>query len=396
MQSLQNWLGVVVVCVTLAFTQEASAQALRASENSLSLSEVVRLGTDDLNDFWSREFIRAGWTYTSPHRLYPYRSTYDAACGPTLLNNATYCPADHSIYYDADFLARIYATPRFGDFGTLTILAHEWGHAVQRQLAAALVPTRNMNRELQADCFAGAYGGFLDTRQSERLVLEEGDLEEGATFLYAIGDDLPWFDENAHGSPYDRSLRFVVGQSEGTGACYPNSQYRDADGAFSIGYPRTWQIRRDNQWSQDGQAYHKSFLMAPQRAEQAILHGYLSEGIRINMELPPRGRVWTADYQKSWATDQIDGVLRANPEFRLTGSRPTDWLPGAMRYWIEGGDSLITEPERTSIVVVSDPRFLLLVELASPASRYDYYTHRLDDLLRGFEILDPRAPLAAR
>jgi predicted metalloprotease len=45
-----------------------------------------------------------------------------------------------------------------------------------------------MFRELQADCFAGAYARFLEAGQSTRLALEEGDLEEGATFLFAIGD----------------------------------------------------------------------------------------------------------------------------------------------------------------------------------------------------------------
>jgi hypothetical protein len=32
------------------------------------------------------------------------------------------------------------------------------------------------------------------------------------------------------------------------------------------------------------------------------------------------------------------------------------------------------------------------VELASPASQFDYYKHLLDDLLSTFQIIDPLAP----
>lgn len=59
---------------------------------------------------------------------------------------------------------------------------------------------------------------------------------------------------------------------------------------------------------------------------------------------------------------------------------------------IEGTDSRISEPERTSIVVITDPRFLLSAELASPASQFDYYLHRLDNLLATLQIIDPQAP----
>jgi hypothetical protein len=84
---------------------------------------------------------------------------------------------------------------------------------------------------------------------------------------------LPWFDEQAHGSPYDRSLHFVVGLAEGIGACFPPLAYQDPDNVFSIVYPRSWQVNYDDQWSEDGRTYYKSFLTAPQRAEQAELHG---------------------------------------------------------------------------------------------------------------------------
>jgi hypothetical protein len=43
---------------------------------------------------------------------------------------------------------------RFGDFVIPVVLAHEWGHAVQGRSNFA---ARTVTKELQADCFAGAW-----------------------------------------------------------------------------------------------------------------------------------------------------------------------------------------------------------------------------------------------
>ena len=43
---------------------------------------------------------------------------------------------------------------KFGDFAVPLILAHEWGHAIQ---ARSNFTARTVTRELQADCFAGAW-----------------------------------------------------------------------------------------------------------------------------------------------------------------------------------------------------------------------------------------------
>ncbi len=43
---------------------------------------------------------------------------------------------------------------RFGDFAIPVVLAHEWGHAVQGRSNFA---ARTVTKELQADCFAGAW-----------------------------------------------------------------------------------------------------------------------------------------------------------------------------------------------------------------------------------------------
>ena len=387
-------LGMLIVVSTTVFVDRATAQfTLRSSSDPLTLEQIINLGVEDLNDFWTQELNRGGWTYTAPTNLYSYDSNVQTSCGPALLGNAFYCPADHSVYYDVNLMGRVFSNQEFNDFGALTVLAHEWSHAVQVQFPDEYQLVLTRDRELQADCLAGTYSGYLQAGRSTRLQLEEGDLEEGATFLYSLGDDLPWFDEKAHGSPYERSLNFVIGLAEGIEACFPNLYYSDPGGVFSISLPQSWHVQNDARWSEDGATYYKWFMMSPQQAEQAEIHGYLSEGIRITISMPQRGRVWTDTYQSSWVDDLPSNVLRNNPGFSVTGQNTVSLGPyTGTRYWFEGDDIRISEPEKTSFIVIAQPQFLMQIELASPVSGFDYYLHRLDDLVSTLSVQNPVAP----
>jgi uncharacterized protein len=44
----------------------------------------------------------------------------------------------------------------------------------------------SVKQELQADCYAGIWGHYADT---ERQMLDDGDIEEALTAAAAIGDD---------------------------------------------------------------------------------------------------------------------------------------------------------------------------------------------------------------
>src|SRR4029079_12849331 len=82
-----------------------------------------------------------------------------------------------------------------GDFARYYVIAHEYGHHVQKltgiadQIASAQQQDpRNASRyqvmmELQADCYAGVWAG------KNRNLIEPGDFEEGMQAAHAIGDD---------------------------------------------------------------------------------------------------------------------------------------------------------------------------------------------------------------
>jgi predicted metalloprotease len=116
----------------------------------------------------------------------------EAAMGPF------YCPADEKVYIDLGFyrdLATRFGAP--GQFAQAYVIAHEMGHHLQnilgiegkmRQAQQRNPSQRNVLSvalELQADCFAGAWGRTAKDRQ----LLDAGDLEAGLNAAAAVGDD---------------------------------------------------------------------------------------------------------------------------------------------------------------------------------------------------------------
>lgn len=109
-----------------------------------------------------------------------------------------YCPADEGIYLDTSFYDEL--AQRFGaagDFAQAYVIAHEFGHHIQKLTGVAdkvqALQARSSrvagNRaqvamELQADCYAGVWAA----QNKERM--EPGDVEEGLRAAHQIGDDV--------------------------------------------------------------------------------------------------------------------------------------------------------------------------------------------------------------
>jgi predicted metalloprotease len=204
--------------VAYAAPAPAPAAALAASvEEMRAVAAKVSAGGVFLDGFWGAAFNMRRLPYTTP-RIAPYTGQIRTSCGPVGANNAYYCPNDHTIYYDVLFLARMMRTVGAGlgtdgDMAPITIIAHEWGHAVQRQLGLRGLLT--IGRELQADCLAGAF--VRGAYQARRL--DPGDVEEARFVLAMGGDELPWFHKEAHGRPAERVNSFLAGLNEGASAC---------------------------------------------------------------------------------------------------------------------------------------------------------------------------------
>ncbi|MBW3163150.1 KPN_02809 family neutral zinc metallopeptidase [Ferrimonas balearica] len=210
------------------------------------LAQMTSVVLADTETFWHQKFAEAGKTYQEP-TLVLYRGSTSTHCGRgQAAMGPFYCPADQQIYIDLSFyddMRTQLGAP--GDFAQAYVVAHEVGHHIQTLLGtSAQVRQRqqavgqaeanalSVRLELQADCYAGAWGHYL--MQQNRL--EPGDIEEALGAAQAIGDDrlqrrsqgtvVP--DSFTHGTSAQRLKWFQRGMENGNPA--------DCD-TFSVAQP---------------------------------------------------------------------------------------------------------------------------------------------------------------
>ncbi|HEX8174969.1 MAG TPA: neutral zinc metallopeptidase [Pyrinomonadaceae bacterium] len=206
--------SIVFVAVVLALPVDAVKPLEPAVKRDLPLPTLLAAAANDINGFWQWAFNSTGRAYAPP-QMVAYTGQINTPCGVLQSNNAAYCQAAHTIYYDYNFINRSYTN--VGDYAAVGIIAHEWGHVVQAHLGISRGNSYSIQMELQADCFMGAY-----TKYAERTgKLEPGDLDEAGEDLFKSGDPkgMPWFASQAHGSPLQRVGAFLDGYNERP--CFP-------------------------------------------------------------------------------------------------------------------------------------------------------------------------------
>lgn len=184
-------------------------------------------------DAWGEIFQQSGSRYQAP-KLVLYRGATRTGCGQgQSVMGPFYCPADRTVYIDLSFYQEMRdKLGADGDFAQGYVVAHEVGHHVQnllgierkmreqqQGLSRAEQNKLSVKLELQADCFAGVWGHYMEREQ----VLETGDLEEALNAAQAIGDDrlqqqsqgrvIP--DSFTHGSSAQRYAWFKRGFDSG-------------------------------------------------------------------------------------------------------------------------------------------------------------------------------------
>jgi len=149
-------------------------------------------------DTWGKIFQDNGMEYEQP-KLVLFSDAVETACGnATSASGPFYCPGDHKVYFDLEFMKEL--KTRFGaeggDFATAYVIAHEVGHHIQTLLGTS-AKVRQLQQgkseaeanklsvclELQADFYAGVWA-----RHNQKY-LEAGDIEEALSAANAVGDD---------------------------------------------------------------------------------------------------------------------------------------------------------------------------------------------------------------
>jgi predicted metalloprotease len=171
--------------------------------------------------------------YRNP-TLVLYRDRTPTACGTgSAAAGPFYCPGDQKLYLDFAFFDELrteFKAP--GDFAQAYVIAHEIGHHVQNLLGTMdkvqayqqRLPEAQSNKlsvalELQADCYAGVWGNFVQKQGK----LEVGDVEEAIRAAQSVGDDMiqkrmqgyvvP--ESFTHGSAQERMSWFANGYKTG-------------------------------------------------------------------------------------------------------------------------------------------------------------------------------------
>jgi len=190
---------------------------------------------NSLDEYWSGAFAASGNQYQQPITTL-FADGVDTACGgATSAVGPFYCPLDQTIYIDLGFYQQLETQfgAEGGPFAEMYVIAHEYGHHVQN-LLGLLEQGRDagaeggaVRTELQADCFAGVWGGnAVDTGFLEPLTPEQ--IAQALDAAETIGDDRiqeqtqgqvnpeTW----THGSSEQRQEWFTIGlEQKAADAC---------------------------------------------------------------------------------------------------------------------------------------------------------------------------------
>ncbi|WP_179775953.1 neutral zinc metallopeptidase [Amycolatopsis endophytica] len=183
----------------------------------------------DVEDYWSDALPSSfGVRFEPVKSLLSYDSegeNQENGCGDTRDNaNAFYCSLDDSVAWDRGVLLPT-MMDQFGPLSVVTVLAHEFGHAVQYRIADKAGITRNtptIVKEQQADCFAGGYYRWVAEGKSKYFTVSTSDgLNSALSSLFLVRDSAGTAatDRSAHGTGFDRTYAFQIGFEQGPKEC---------------------------------------------------------------------------------------------------------------------------------------------------------------------------------
>ena len=183
----------------------------------------------DLEEFWKFAYPDAfDGEFTPVKELFSFDSDAPDGefCGETTegLANAGFCEEDDTIGWDRTVLLPGLRKAN-GDMAITMVLAHEYGHAIQKMATMSPKGLPTLVAEQQADCLAGVYVRWVAEGKSPRFTLSTGEglnnlLAAMISFrdpLLSVADGDDAGDE--HGSAFERISAFQFGFTDGPAAC---------------------------------------------------------------------------------------------------------------------------------------------------------------------------------
>ena len=192
------------------------------------VDELAGQSVSDLEEFW-----KFAYPDTFDGELQPVDELFswdsDAPdgmfCGDTTegLVNAAYCEDDNTIGWDRTVLMPSLRQAN-GDMAITMVLAHEYGHAIQKLATLNPKGVPSLVAEQQADCLAGVYLRWVAEGKSPRFTLNTGEgLNNILAAMISFRDPLlsqnEYSDGDEHGSAFERISAFQFGFTDGASAC---------------------------------------------------------------------------------------------------------------------------------------------------------------------------------
>ncbi|WP_277681672.1 neutral zinc metallopeptidase [Saccharomonospora azurea] len=184
----------------------------------------------DVSAFWAEQFPQHfDQPFEPVGKLVSYDSNTDKidVCGATTADvamNAFYCPPEDLVAWDRGTLLPL-LREKFGPMAVVTVLGHEFGHAVQYRLgpkAGVDQQTSTIVKEQQADCFTGAYFRWIAEERSQYFDVSTSEgLNQVLASLFFIRDSpgQSHAADGAHGTAFDRTYAFQLGFEADAAKC---------------------------------------------------------------------------------------------------------------------------------------------------------------------------------
>jgi hypothetical protein len=156
--------------------------------------------------------------------------------------------------------------------------------------------------------------------------------------------------------------------------------------------PGDWLFRRaESDTTLDNTATHEiRAAVFPKDAEHSDLNGWLSAGIRVTIYLPPSGQVWQANWAADGVTRSLDGTLQGYSKFQNTAVEPVKLgNVSASTTAVMGEAAAISEAEVARLYVGHDEKYLVVVDVAMPASKRALFDSTDETVRRTFELKVP-------
>ncbi len=194
--------------------------------NNGPIDKLALLSVNDIEEYWKgvyRESLKG--SFKPVDKLISYDS--DDPNSPVICHRKTYKFVNaffnsrcNLIAWDRGVLFPL-AERYFGEMSITGVLAHEFGHALQRMAKLVSTDDPTIVFEQQADCFAGVYMYWVAAGKSPRFTLSTGDgLDHVLAGLITMRDPVEDREsDNEHGSALDRVSAFQMGFITGASAC---------------------------------------------------------------------------------------------------------------------------------------------------------------------------------